>query len=94
MFLVVSGPGIPISYLNSSNVLVPLPNPPSLITPWQTGGPLTSNGTHTLFSGILPVGTYDLYLVCDTLVNGHLDVILGPPLCLRGAFDYLPLTVP
>ena len=83
---------IPLSSVNSSGALVsPLPNPPSLITPFVPAGP--SNGTYTLFSGSLPPGTYDLYLICDVIPNGHLDITLGPPLCLNGAFDYLPLTV-
>jgi concanavalin A-like lectin/glucanase superfamily protein len=95
MFLiaVVNAPPIvmPPSYYNGST-WVPVPTPLSLITPFLTGGPATSNGPHTLFNGPLPPGTYDLYLACDLFVNGHLDVTF-PPLCLSGAFDRLPLTV-
>jgi hypothetical protein len=71
---------------------VPVPSPLSLITPFVIGGPQTSNGPHSLFGGSLPLGTYDVYLVCDLIVNGRLDVTF-PPLCLSGAFDHLPLTV-
>ena len=95
MFLiaVVNAPPIvmPPSYYNGST-WVPVPTPLSLITPFLTGGPATSNGTHTLFNGPLPPGTYDLYLACDLFVNGHLDVTF-PPLCLSGAFDHLLMTV-
>ena len=94
MFLIINAPplSIPLSYVNSSGALVsPLPNPLSLITPFVPAGP--SNGTYALFSGSLPPGTYDLYFICDFIPDGHLNVILGPPLCLSGAFDYLPLTV-
>jgi hypothetical protein len=62
------------------------------MVPFETGGPLTTNGTHTLFSGTLPPGSYDFFLICDRANNGHLDVT-SPPLCLNGAFDHLPLTV-
>lgn len=48
--------------------------------------PETTDGTHTLFTGSLPFGTYDLFLVCDLFVNGHLDVTF-PPLCLAGDFQ-------
>lgn len=79
-------------YWNGS-AWVPIPSPLSLSTPFVIGGPATSNGVHTLFSGSVPSGTYDVFLVCDLFVNGHLDVTF-PPLCLSGAFDHLPLTVP
>ena len=92
MFLIVNASilGGPV-YFNGS-AWVPLPFPLSLMTPFVVGGPQTSNGSHTLFSGNLAPGTYDVYLVCDLFVNGHLDVTF-PPLCLSGAFDHLPLTV-
>ena len=59
MFVIVSAPplGIPLSYY-SGGATHPLPDPLSLITPFVTGGPLTTNGTHTLFSGSLPAGNY------------------------------------
>jgi hypothetical protein len=93
MFLLLGAPafGLPLSYFSGST-FVPLPTPPSLITPFVTGGPATSNGPHALFSGSLPPGTYDLLLFCDSIQNGHLDITF-PPFCLNGAFDYLPLTV-
>jgi hypothetical protein len=92
MFLVLNAPpmGIPWAYLNSNFAWVPLPTPLSQITPWVSSGP--ADGLYTLFSGSVPPGMYDLYLACDAIQNGHLD-ITGPPLCLTGAFDYLPLTV-
>jgi hypothetical protein len=36
--------------------------PTAFVTPFLTGGPSTSNGSHTLFSGSLPPGAYDLYV--------------------------------
>jgi CSLREA domain-containing protein len=83
---VVNAPPIslPPSYFDgTTGTWVPLPNPLSQIKPFVTGGPLTTDGTHTLFTGSLPFGTYDLFLVCDLFVNGHLDVTF-PPLCLAG----------
>ena len=95
MFVIVAAPslGIPLAYVSGGGTTHPFPNPPSLITPFATGGPLTTNGNHTLFSGSLPPGNYTVVVACDTTVNGHLDVTF-PPLCLEGAFDVLPLTVP
>lgn len=83
---VVNAPPIslPPSYFDgSTGTWVPVPDPLSQIKPFVTGGPLTADGTHTLFTGSLPFGTYDLFLVCDLFVNGHLDVSF-PPLCLAG----------
>jgi hypothetical protein len=90
MFLIVLAPGAAVYYNGSA--LAALPDPLSSMTPFVTGGPLTSNGTHTLFSGSLPPGSYDFFLICDRANNGHLD-LTSPPLCLNGAFDHLPLTV-
>lgn len=77
MFLVLDAPsmGIPLSYLNTNSAWVPLPTPLSLITPWMSSGP--ADGLHTLFSGSAPLGRggpWDLYLVCDFVPNGHLDI--------------------
>jgi hypothetical protein len=92
MFLIVNAPTFSTPVYFNGSAWLPLPSSLSLITPFVSGGPQTSNGVHTLFSGSLPTGTYDVYLACDLFVNGHLDVTI-PPLCLSGAFDYLPLTV-
>jgi 6-phosphogluconolactonase (cycloisomerase 2 family) len=90
MFLIVLAPGAAVYYNGSA--LAALPDPLSSMTPFVTGGPLATNGIHTLFSGSLPPGSYDFFLICDKANNGHLDVT-SPPLCLNGAFDHLPLTV-
>jgi 6-phosphogluconolactonase (cycloisomerase 2 family) len=92
MFLIVNASIVPSPVYFDGSAWVAVPNPLSLMTPFVTGGPQTSNGPHTLFNGSLPPGTYDVYLVCDLVQNGHLDVTF-PPLCLSGAFDHLPLTV-
>ncbi len=94
MFVVLNAPALspPIlwSYLNAGGQWIPLPNDLAQITPFSTLGP--QDGTYPLFIGSLPSGPYDLYLAYDFLQNGHLD-ITSPPLCLNGAYDYLPLTV-
>jgi CSLREA domain-containing protein len=92
MFLIVNASILPFPVYFDGSAWLPVPNPLSLITPFLIGGPQTSNGSHTLFSGSLPPGTYDVYLACDLFVNFHLDVTF-PPLCLSGAFDHLLLTV-
>ena len=95
MFLIaaVNAPPLvlPPSYLNSSGVWIPLPGALSAITPGPFPPLPTSNGTNTLVSGMFPPGTYDLVLVCDLFNNGHLDAVVGPPVCLSGAFDFLHL---
>lgn len=92
MFLIVNASFLSTPVYFDGSAWLPVPSPLSLITPFVIGGPQTSNGSHTLFSGSLPLGAYDVFLVCDLFQNGHLDVTF-PPLCLSGAFDHLPLTV-
>jgi len=92
MFLIVNAPSLPSPLYFDGNSWVPVPTPLSLTTPFVIGGPATTNGSHTLFSGSLTPGTYDVFLACDLFVNGHLDATY-PPLCLGGAVDHLPLTV-
>lgn len=88
MFLVLNAPsmGIPWSYLNTNGAWAPLPTPLSLITPWMSSGP--ADGLYTLFSGsVAPGGPWDLYLVCDFVPNGHLDI--DADLNLNGVFGSL-----
>ena len=93
LFLIVNASILPNPVYFDGSAWVAVPSPLSLITPFVIGGPQTSNGLHTIFSGSLPSGTYDVYLACDLFVNGHLDATF-PPVCLAGAFDRLLLTVP
>jgi len=86
---VVNAPpaSLPPSYLDgSTGTWVPLPTQLSDVKPFVTGGPLTADGNHNIFTGSLPFGTYDLFLVCDLFVNGRLDATF-PPLCLSGSFS-------
>jgi CSLREA domain-containing protein len=96
MFVILRAPALGLPsyryYDGGLGTFVPLPDPPSEIRPFVSGGPFTTTGSHTLFSGSLPPGAYDLFLICDQVQNGRLDVA-SPPLCLNGAFDHLPLTV-
>ena len=74
MFLVVNAPamGIPWSYLNAAGQFVPLPATLAAITPWMTSGP--GDGSYPLYQGTAPKGNYEIYLGCDNLTNGHLDI--------------------
>jgi hypothetical protein len=78
MFLIVVASGAAVYYTGSA--LAPLPDPLSAMTPFVAGGPLATNGTHSLFSGSVPPGTYDFFLICDKANNGHLD-LTSAPLC-------------
>jgi len=86
MFLVVNAPamGIPWSYLNSSLQWVPLPSNLAQVQPFSSSGPY--DGTHTLFSGNLPPGSYEIYLGCDNTKNGHLDINLSQQ--IDGVYGY------
>jgi len=86
MFLVVNAPamGIPWSYMNSQGQWVPLPSNLAQVQPWLTSGPY--DGTHTLFSGNLPPGSYEIYLGCDNTKNGHLDINLSQQ--IDGVYGY------
>ena len=92
MFLVLNAPamGIPWSYLNTSGAWVLLPTPLSLITPWMSSGPL--DGTYLLFNGTAPAGTYELYLGCDFVNNGTLNIDAGGN--VNGVYDHRVVTVP
>src|SRR5262249_44622025 len=63
MFVILRAPAVGILnyqyYSGALGTFLPLPNPLSFITPFVTGGPATTDGSHTLFSGTLPAGTYD-----------------------------------
>lgn len=87
-FLVLNAPlmGIPWAYLNTSGAWVPLPTPLSQITPWMASGP--ADGLYTLFAGSVPTGgPYDVYLGCDFVPNGHLDI--DADLNVNGLYDTL-----
>jgi len=92
MFLVLNAPamGIPWSYLNTSGAWVLLPTPLSLITPWMSSGP--PDGTYPLFRGTAPAGTYELYLGCDFVSNGTLNIDAGGN--VNGVYDHRVVTVP
>ena len=48
------------------------------------------DGAHTLFTGNVPIGDYELYLGCDFVKNGFLDYLLG---AINGAYDYIRVHV-
>lgn len=85
MFLVLNAPamGIVWSYLNAAGQWIPLPANLADITPFTTSSP--ADGTHTLFTGSVPVGDYELYLGCDFVKNGHLDYTGGTS--INGVYD-------
>lgn len=90
MFLVLNAPamGTLWSYLGVSG-WVPLPASLTQITPFQASGP--PDGTYTLFAGTAPAGTYELYLGCDFVRDGHLNIDAGGK--VNGVYDYLSATV-
>jgi Concanavalin A-like lectin/glucanases superfamily len=93
IFLIAAAPavGLPLSYFDGNTFSwIPVPTPTSLIQPFLTTGSFTSDGPHALYSGGLPAGTYTLFMFCDQVPNGHLD-IAGE--CLHGAVDSLILNV-
>ncbi|MBU0594524.1 MAG: YncE family protein [Gammaproteobacteria bacterium] len=74
LHLAMSAPalGLPWSYLDGSLHWRPLPAYLDQITPFVTT--FADNGTQQeLYSGYLPPGIYDFFLVCDSR-NGHLDI--------------------
>ena len=91
MFLVLNAPamGIPWAYLNTAGKFVPLPANLAQITPFMASGP--PGGTYVLFNGTVPPGKYELYLGCDNVLNGRLDIDVG--LHVNGIYDYLAATV-
>jgi hypothetical protein len=91
MFLVLDAPamGMPWSYLGVSG-WVPLPANLATITPWVSSGP--TDGTYTLFEGTAPDGTYELYLGCDFVSDGVLNIDAGGN--VNGVYDHRVITVP
>lgn len=92
IFLVVNAPamGMPWSYLGALG-WVPLPTDLSTVTPYLSSG--QADGVYSLYSGTAPAGTYDLYLGCDFVVDGHLNIDTSAGLNLNGVYDYLSVTV-
>ncbi len=76
MYLILNAPamGIAWSYLSATG-WIPLPADLATITPFGSG-PVDS--TYSLFSGTAPTGTYELYLGCDNVLDGHLISIPVP----------------
>ena len=91
MFLVLNAPamGRPWSYLNAAGQWIPLPANLAQIGPFSISGPF--DGQYTLFQGSVPPGVYELYLGCDFVANGRLDIDLA--LRINGVYDYLFVTV-
>jgi len=87
MFVLIKAPamGFGWSYVNSSGEFVPLPADLAAITPWMANGPY--DGSHILFEGTVPPGDYQLYIGCDLVPNGHLDVPID------GIYGYASATV-
>jgi Tol biopolymer transport system component len=92
IFLVVNAPamGMPWSYLGASG-WVPLPAGLSTVTPYLSSG--QADGTYPLYAGTAPAGTYELYLGCDYVMDGHLNIDTSAGLSLNGVYDYLSVTV-
>ncbi|PTL35077.1 hypothetical protein CLG94_11375 [Candidatus Methylomirabilis limnetica] len=92
IFLVVNAPamGMPWSYLGALG-WVPLPADLSVVTPYLSSG--QADGVYSLYSDTAPVGTYELYLGCDFVVDGHLNIDTSAGLNLNGVYDYLSVTV-
>ncbi len=87
LFVIVSGPGIPYSYLNASGTLVPLTTLPG-ITPYRGSGP--GDGLYTLVANYAAAsGNYDLYFACDNTLNNSLDITPA-----NMVFDYIRVIVP
>jgi len=91
MFLVLNAPamGIPWAYLGIAG-WVPLPANLAEITPYASG---PADGTYTLFVGTVPAGSYDLYLGCDFVSDGHLNIDTSTGLNLNGVYDHFSVTV-
>ncbi|GEM_PF-892153 len=92
IFLVVNAPamGMPWSYLGALG-WVPLPADLSTVTPYLSSGQL--DGTYSLYADTAPAGTYELYLGCDFVMDGHLNIDTSAGLNLNGVYDYLSITV-
>ncbi len=73
LFLVLDAPAmhIPLSYYNAAGQWVPLPANLGDITPF---GAAPADGDYTLYTGVVPAGTYSLCLGYDTIPNGRLDL--------------------
>lgn len=91
MFLALNAPamGLPWSYLSATGWM-PLPVNLSDITPYASG---PADGTYTLFSGTAPTGAYELYLDCDFVSDGHLNIDTSTSLNLNGVYDNFSVTV-
>jgi len=74
MFLVlrVAGWGENWWYVNTQGKLVQLPAILAQVQPYITSGPY--DGTHTLFEGNVPPGDFEIYLGCDNVKDGHLNI--------------------
>lgn len=91
MYLALNAPamGIAWSYLSATGWVL-LPADLATITPFGSG---PVDGTYSLFSGTAPTGTYELYLGCDFVTDGHLNIDTSSGLNLNGVYDYLSATV-
>ncbi len=91
LYLVVNAPamGMPWSYLSATGWL-PLPTDLSTLTPWGSG---SADGIYTLYADTAPQGTYELYLGCDNVADGHLNIDTTAGLNVNGVYDYLAVTV-
>ena len=87
LFVIVSGPGIPSSYVNASGALVPLTTLAG-ITPYRGSGP--GDGLYTLVANYAAAsGNYDLYFACDNTLNNGLDITPT-----NTVFDYIRVILP
>jgi hypothetical protein len=87
LFVIVNGPGISWSYLNSTGALVPITSLTG-ITPHRGSGP--GDGLYTLVANYTAIsGNYDLYFACDNTLNNRLDTTPT-----NMVFDYVRVIVP
>jgi len=93
MFLILNAPamGIPWSYFTGTAWL-PLPADLADITPYSTHGP-EDGDSQELFFGTVPPGSYDLYLGCDFVQDGHLTMDSGADLNINGVYDHFSVAV-
>jgi hypothetical protein len=88
LYVIVNAPalGIVYSYINSAGTALALPTL-SAATPHRSG---LADGTYTLYAASAPAGLYDVYLICDTVSNGSLNL---DSTGLSGVYTHLRVTV-